>query len=204
MITDLYKVTATGAIQIWSIDCKNYSIGNIGEIKITYGQLNGAMQQQIEKVKVNESGRNIVEQILLRVNSRINKQLDKGYCRSIEEARLSVGLNADKLLKPMLAQQMKNSKVDYKKCFVQYKYNGHRCLIHNTGDEIIAYSRNGKPINTIKHITDNLNIPVGMTLDGELYIHNMALQDAGSLIRKVQPGNEKLSYVVYDVINSMK
>jgi ATP-dependent DNA ligase len=200
MITNLYKVTATGAIQIWTIQ----KLWQQGKLIISYGQLHGAMQDQVEHVRVNKSGRSLSEQVELRSDSRINKQLDKGYCYSIEEARLSVGLNADKLLKPMLAQQLKNSKVDYKKCFVQYKYNGHRCLITNTGKEIIAYSRNGKTINTISHILDNLNIAPGTTLDGELYIHGMQLQDAGSLIRKIQPGNEKLEFICYDIMKPDK
>jgi hypothetical protein len=33
-----------------------------------------------------------------------------------------------------------------------------------------------------------------------LYVHGMALQDAGSLIRKVQPENDKLDYIIYDTI----
>jgi len=197
-MTILYKVTATGAIQQWSIMKQKRSL------YIVYGQLGGALQEKIEEVEINQSGRSLAEQIELRADSRINKQIDKGYCYTIEEARQSVGLNANKLLKPMLAQQLKNSKIDIKKCFVQYKYNGHRCLITNTGKRNIAYSRNGKPINTINHILDDLNIPDGLTLDGELYIHGMALQDAGSLIRKVQPGNEQLAFICYDVMKPDK
>jgi ATP-dependent DNA ligase len=192
----LYKITATGAIQFWCIR----RLHKEGELNIIYGQLQGAMQQQDVKVTVNQSGRSLSEQVELEADSRINKQLDKGYCYSLEEAKLSVGLNASKLLKPMLAQQLKNSNVDYKKCFVQYKYNGHRCLIARTDDGIIAYSRNGKIINTIKHITDSIDIQPGTILDGELYVHGMALQDAGSLIRKIQPGNDKLDYIIYDTI----
>jgi ATP-dependent DNA ligase len=193
-MTTLYKVTATGAIQQWSVMKQKKSL------YIVYGQLGGALQEKIEDIKVNQSGRSLEEQVELRAQSRINKQLDKGYCYTIEEARQSVGLNAEKLLKPMLAQQLKNVTVEFKKCFVQYKYNGHRCLIAGTEEGVIAYSRNGKPINTIKHITDSLDIPPGTILDGELYVHGMALQDAGSLIRKIQPGNDKLDYIIYDTI----
>jgi ATP-dependent DNA ligase len=193
-MTTLYKVTATGAIQQWSI------MPQLNGLYIVYGQLGGALQEQKEDIEINQSGRSLDEQIESRITSRINKQLDKGYCYSIEEARLSVGLNASKLLKPMLAQQLKNSKVDFKDCFVQYKYNGHRCLIMGTEEGPVAYSRNGKQIHTIKHITDSIDIPPGTILDGELYVHGMALQDAGSLIRKIQPGNDKLDYIIYDTI----
>jgi ATP-dependent DNA ligase len=193
MVT-LYKVTATNAIQIWTI------FEEAKSILIEWGQLNGSMQSKRENISINQSGRNLDEQLALQVNSRVNKQLDKGYCYTIEEARQSVGLNASKLLKPMLAQQLKDSKVDFKKCFVQYKYNGHRCLIMGTEEGPIAYSRNGKQINTIKHITDSIGIQPGVILDGELYVHGMALQDAGSLIKKIQPGNDKLDYIIYDTI----
>jgi DNA ligase-1 len=193
-MTTLYKITATGAIQQWSI------MKQKDKLYIVYGQQNGALQEQHEFIETNKSGRSIAEQIELRANSRINKQLDKGYCYTIEEARQSIGLNASKLLKPMLAQQLKNSKVDFNKCFVQYKYNGHRCLIMGTEEGPVAYSRNGKQINTIKHITDSIDIQPGVILDGELYVHGMALQDTGSLIRKIQPGNDKLDYIVYDII----
>jgi DNA ligase-1 len=193
-MTTLYKVTATGAIQQWSI------MAMYSRLCIEYGQLGGIIQKQYEDIEINKSGRSIDEQIESRVNSRINKQLDKGYCYSIEEAKLSVGLNASKLLKPMLARQLKDSKVDFKKCFIQYKYNGHRCLIMGTEEGSIAYSRNGKQIHTIKHILDSIDVSPGTVLDGELYVHGMALQDAGSLIRKVQPGNDKLDYIIYDTI----
>jgi ATP-dependent DNA ligase len=193
-MTTLYKITATGAIQQWSVMQQKKSL------YIVYGQLGGALQEKVEDIEVNQSGRSLAEQVELRATSRINKQLDKGYCYTIEEARLSVGLNANKLLKPMLAQQLKNSKVDFKECFVQYKYNGHRCLIAGTEEGPVAYSRNGKQINTVKHITDSIDIPPGTILDGELYVHGMALQDAGSLIRKIQPGNDKLDYIIYDTI----
>jgi ATP-dependent DNA ligase len=84
--------------------------------------------------------------------------------------------------------------------FVQYKYNGHRCLITNDGEQNIAYSRNGKEIKTINHILDGLNLDKGQTLDGELYIHGKKLQNIGSLVKKIQPDNKYLNYIVYDTI----
>ena len=197
-MTTLYKITATGALQIWRVTRHTTSI------EIMYGQLNGRMQYQWEDIYTNLSGRSLAEQVELRADSRINKQLDKGYCYNIEEAQQSIGLNANKMIKPMLAQQYKNRPVDHTKCFIQYKYNGHRCLITNTGDGImLAYSRNGKPINSIPHILKSLeHIGEGVTLDGELYLHDTAIQDAGSLIRKTQPGSEKLEFICYDIVDN--
>lgn len=197
MVTILYKITATGAVQIWEIE----RLYNQASLSIMFGQEGGSRQHKLIRVKVNKSSRNLREQITLEADSRIKKQKDKGYCESVIVARNSIGLNASKMLKPMLAHKLIDKPyVDYKKCFVQYKYNGHRCLITSTEDGLVAYSRNGKPITTIDHILSNLNLEVGRTLDGELYIHGTQLQDTGSLIRKQQPGNEKLNFVCYDTM----
>jgi DNA ligase-1 len=101
----------------------------------------------------------------------------------------------------MLAKKVQDfPNIDVSKYFVQYKYNGHRCLITNDGDRNIAYSRNGKEINTIQHILDTVDIPQGVTLDGELYVHGELLQNISSLVRKVQPWNAKLEYIAYDIM----
>jgi len=189
----LYKITSGNQVYVWNI----YSKSNI--IHIVFGIIGGVMQTVEEQVEVNQSGRSLLEQIDSRMMSRINKQIDKGYRLSIEEAKLNIGMNSMDLLKPMLAQRFdKISGIDYSNCFIQMKYNGHRCIITNTGEEIIAYSRNGKPIESIGHILKGINLRPGQTLDGELYIHNTPLQDLGSLIRRKQPGSVMLQYVAYD------
>jgi DNA ligase 1 len=190
----LYKVSSTGAVQEWTI--LQYGPNTI---VIEWGQQGGAKQVQFETVTLNQSGRSLKEQVFLRMDSRINKQKDKGYCETIEEAKSSIGLNASKLLKPMLAQTYDGVKSN-KNGFWQYKYNGHRCLITRQGDELIAYSRNGKPINTISHIFEGMDIPEGVTLDGELYIHGKPLQTISSIVRRVQLANKELTYIVYDQI----
>lgn len=191
----LYKITANGQVYTWNISSKD------GTISINFGALNGAIQTTKEQVEVNQSGRTLSEQVNSRIMSRISKQIDKGYRLSIEEAKLNIGMNAMDLLKPMLAQRFdKISGIDYSNCFVQKKYNGHRCMITNTGNDIVAYSRNGKPVETIGHILKGIKLKPGQTLDGELYIHNTPLQDLGSLIRRKQPNSVMLQYVAYDYI----
>jgi len=190
----LYKVSATGAIQEWTVYQQGPDI-----IAIEWGQLGGAKQTQYEEIERNQSGRSLKEQLNLRMESRINRQKDKGYCETIEEAKDSMGLNASKLLKPMLAQTYDGQR-NNRDGFWQYKYNGHRCLITRLGDELIAYSRNGKPINTVGHILEGMDIPEGTTLDGELYIHGKPLQTISSIVRSVKPANKDLTYIVYDQI----
>ncbi len=196
MTTTLYKTDANDQIRVWSI------IAEDTVLIIQHGVLNGAMQVATEHVELNKSGRDIDQQVILKMQSRINKQLDAGYCDSIEEAMDSKGLNASKLLRPMLAQKFRDVKnIDFANCFVQYKYNGHRCLVTKQNGKLIAYSRNGKPINSINHILKDLQwLPEGYTLDGELYLHGVPLQTIGSLVRKNQPDSKKLVYVVYDCL----
>jgi len=196
MTTTLYKTDANDQIRVWSI------IAEGSVLIMQHGVLNGTMQIATETVEVNKSGRDIGQQVTLAMQSRINKQRDKGYCDSIEEAMDSKGLNAASLLRPMLAQKFRDVKnIDFTNCFVQYKYNGHRCLVTKQNGVLIAYSRNGKPITSIDHILKDLQwLPEGYTLDGELYLHGTQLQTISSLVRKSQPDSKKLVYVVYDCL----
>jgi DNA ligase-1 len=196
LMKTLYVKDAQGNIRVWSI--------NTGpdNLCITWGQLGGATQTKREKVKLNQSGRSIVEQILLQFNSRVSKQLDKGYKETIEEAMAS-RTNFLELPKPMLATDIKKVKnIDYSNAHVQRKYDGNRCLIANSNGEIIAYTRNGKRINTIAHITREIDVPSGTILDGELYAHGESLQTIVSWIKREQENTKKLSFHAYDIISS--
>jgi DNA ligase-1 len=200
MTTTLYKNDANDQIRVWTI------IAEDTVLIMQHGMLNGTTQVSTELVELNKSGRDIDQQVALKKQSRVNKQLDKGYCYTIEEALNSKGLNASKFAKPMLAQKFRDVKnIDFANCFVQYKYNGHRCLVTKQDGKLIAYSRNGKPITSIDHILKDLQwLPECYTLDGELYLHGTPLQTIGSLVRKNQPDSKKLVYVVYDCTSHSK
>lgn len=83
----LYKKNINGSINRWTIFRADDSLN------IFWGQLNGAEQYQIVDVEVNQSGRSMEEQIKLEMDSRISKQLDKGYRYTIQEAEDLAGLN---------------------------------------------------------------------------------------------------------------
>ena len=198
-MTTLYRIDANKKIRVWSIEqCDDHTI------LITFGTKGGASQEKFEEVEVNQSGRDIYDQVELRINSRINSKIDQGYCRSEMEAIESWKTNALKLPKPMLAKPIKDCKVPLGAMTAQHKYDGNRCLIHNDGDQLIAYTRNGKVITTIGHILKDIEIPYGTTLDGELYCHGMVLQEIVSRIKRKQPETEKIQYVVYDHISQDK
>lgn len=147
--------------------------------------------------KANET--TALQQAESEVESRINKQLDKGYVRSEEEAKLPATNAIGKKL-PMLALDIKkvdNSKIDWENAYVQPKLDGHRALFHDG----ILYSRNGKPIN-LPHITDAIKAAglSGLHLDGELYCHGKSLQLIGSLVKKPVDESLELEYHLYDLV----
>ncbi len=165
--------------------------------------LGGAEVLHTENVVTNLSGRSLEEQIQLRINSRVSRILDKGYKYTKEEAQKS-STNQLNLLRPMLAQAFQKVRcIDYRNAILQAKLDGHRCLITKQDGELIAYTRQGKLIPSITHITTALDpfIPEGVTVDGELYAHNTPLQTIASWIKRAQPETKKLNYVIYDIIS---
>lgn len=193
----LYKRHQTG-IGTWSI----WADGST--IHIAHATcIGGSSVHHTEQVETNQSGRTILQQVQLRMRSRISRMLDKGYKQTIDEARSSQA-NQMGLDRPMLAQQIGKVKgIDKRGAVLQKKLDGHRCLITRQDGEVIAYTRQGKPIPTITHITDYLQrtLPEGTTLDGELYTHGVKLQTIGSWIKRLQPATASLTFAVYDLMS---
>jgi DNA ligase-1 len=100
----------------------------------------------------------------------------------------------------MLAQPISKVGATTDSYFRQYKYDGMRCMIHRGEDGFIAYSRGGKRIETISHILKGLEMPVGTTIDGELYMHGTPLQSIMSYAKRYQNETRQLHYIVYDVM----
>ncbi len=194
----LYKVDKNGSERLWTIKISDNSI------VIQYGQLGGAMQTQTEIVELGLAGRTHDEQLKSRVRSRINKQLDKGYNKSIEDAHKNKGKDASGNLKPMLAQPMKRiSFIDWQTAFTQWKYDGHRMMVEVQDGQARAWSRLGKPITSVPHILEPLSkLPSGTILDGELYHHGTALQTIASWVKRSQPESNNLIYIIFDMVHS--
>lgn len=192
----LYTKDNKGKIRVWNI----YRTGDF--ITIEHGQLGGHLQVKREEVLYGKAGRSQTEQIELQINSRVSKQLDKGYIFDLSVAMDRKATNAAGFLKPMLAHSYEDYDIDFKNCaYVQRKLDGNRCIITNHDGNVIAYTRNGKPITSIGHILNNLDIPVGATLDGELYIHGERLQNIASLIKKEQEESQLLKFHAYDIMS---
>lgn len=194
----LYKIDNNGGKRVWSVQI----VGS--ELVIQYGVLGGALQTQTEKVPEGLGGRTHDEQLRSRAKSRAKKQMDKGYCLSLDKARDRIGLDASGNLKPMLAQQLKRvSNIDWSTAFVQPKYDGHRMMVEVQDGVSRAWSRLGKPITSVPHILNALSVlPSGTILDGELYHHGTPLQTIASWVKRSQPESSNLVYVIFDVVHS--
>jgi len=105
----LYKKTSTGAIQEWEVHVD--IIDNVATIITNYGQVGGKIQESKELVL---EGKNIgrsnattdVEQAYFQAKSDWEKQLKKGYVKTIEDAVIG---KTDDIIKggiaPMLAHK---------------------------------------------------------------------------------------------------
>ena len=120
------------------------------------------------------------------------------------------------MIKPMLAYKVDKKPVDWsEKVFMQPKLDGVRCIIQlNDENEVIAYSRTGKPWLNIKHILQDLkpffDQHPDVILDGELYNHDLRedFNKIISLVRKTKPTDldrseaaELVQFHCYDYAN---
>ncbi len=155
---------------------------------------NGALYK--EEVSEGKAGRSLETQIMLRINSRVQNKLDNGFVYDRDNIP-EQPTNQLGFVMPMLAQRYDNVKNFFDETvFIQPKLDGHRCLVN---DET-AYTRRGKEINTLGSLMHRLNLPKGVTLDGELYLHGTPLQTIASWSKRYQKNTEKLQYHVYDLI----
>lgn len=154
-----------------------------------------------EHVPAGKASRSLDEQIKSRVDSRISNKLDNGYVYTKEEATKPL-TNTLGLYKPMLAVKYRDVKgLKIENCYIQPKLDGHRCIMTNQESEITCYSRAGKLIHTMDHIIRELDLPEGITTDGELYHHGTPLQTISSWAKRLQANSAKLKYFIYDIID---
>lgn len=174
-------------------------------LEIEHGVLGGTPQFQYESIEFGKGGRDQDEQIESRINSRASKQMDKGYVEDLTIAQTMKPMNRLGFAKPMLAK--KSEDVDMalmmdRKFYLQNKLDGNRCLVHNDGTGLVAYTRNGKEFKTLKHILEPLEsiVPAGYTIDGELYVHGQSLQTIVSWGKRLQHKTLELQLHAYDLI----
>lgn len=195
----LYKKSNRGLEQ-WTIETVNKSRMSI--IKVTWGVLGGKLQ---EKDTIINEGKNIGKsnetsisaQAELEALSTIEKQKDKGYFDTLEQAQKT------RKIRPMLAKVYGDHKHKVKfPGFIQPKLDGTRCLTNLSTLKMV--SRKGKLVETMSHIKEELEhisrkYP-NLILDGELYKHGEGFQTLISAIKRDE-ANEKskeIEYHIYD------
>ena len=137
-----------------------------------------------EVVPMGLAGRSLDEQVASRVRSRVNKQRDRGYVDSLDEARTAPRTNQLDLPLPMLAKKVGDLRGWPGKVIVQPKLDGFRCLATRNDDgDVICYTRGGKLLPALEHVCAALDptLPHGVILDGEIYEHGKPLQAVASL-----------------------
>jgi DNA ligase 1 len=201
----LYRKNALG-LGTWRVYHLPITSKTQGTVIIAHASVEGGSEiTHSDPVHVNQSGRNIQQQIDLEMQARISRQMDKGYKTSREEA-LKGSTNQMGLVNPMLAQKITDVRLTQsmlEHAYVQPKFDGHRCLITKLNGDMLAYSRRGKAIETVSHILEDAYkwMQDGDTLDGELYVHGQSLQSISSLIKRDQAGSRALCYHWYDIVD---
>lgn len=184
-LSKLYKKDSKGKIREWSVYVDSNSYWTVT------GQKDGKMITHLPKYTVgknigksNETTPN--EQAVLEALSHWQKRVDKGYHKNLDLVSQD---KADEIFYvPQLAQKYKE--VDKWPVFVQPKLDGIRCIVRLEDGEVVGRTRNGKVIECIVHITDQLKgcfqRDPGLILDGELYNHGLRddFNKITSLVRK--------------------
>jgi DNA ligase-1 len=196
----LYKQHSSGAVGTWTI----WVQGNTIMMETDRTGRDNTTTVATEVVTEGKAGRSLLEQILLRVESRIRAKLDSGYKASHADTLGGAPTGQSGILLPMLAKADTKYLKDVGEIWVQPKLDGMRMIVHRTKDSIAAYSRKGKPIITVSHILNELwhVMSPGDHWDGELYAHGQSLQSIMSLAKRQQPDTFKLKYHIFDKIQS--
>ena len=216
----LYKKTSTGKIQTWEVHVEGQD--TVPEIVNNYGQLDGKIQESRELVmegknigKANETS--AWEQAVAQAKARWEKQLTKGYAKTIEDAQAGV---TDEVIEggvfPILAHKFaeQGHKIKYP-ALAQPKLDGHRCVAQKNMEKLVGFpeyslwSRTRKPIPCLPHIPEALKVTGLEFVDGELYNHDYRenFEDLTSFInQKDDPkeGYEVVEYHVYDIADHTK
>jgi len=205
-LPSLYKTTATGAINRWTIFIENnYYWTEFGKID---GILQTSDRTYCEAKNIGRSNETTMEQqAILEATSIWRKKQDReGFVLSLDE------LDKPKFEPPMLAKKFDgNYKKEMK--FIQPKLDGIRCNMSFDLDSnrVVSLSRHNMEFDTTKHIENELKDFLEefshVHLDGELYNHDLHddFNKIVSLVRKKKLTNKdkeeiesNVKYYVYD------
>ena len=202
----LFKRTATGAINEWTIQVKDNG-DETATIITAQGHVDGAKQYYTEIIA---EGKNLgksnattsLQQAIAEAEAKWVKQQERRQYgtdpRGVESAEKRAAA-------PMLAQKYQDyfKKVDWSNAFMQPKLDGNRCLAKRDDNGAISlWTRGNKEIITLPHIQEALRSVMkrGETFDGEVYTHGMHVKNLRSYLTREQSGCEYVQFRVYDMV----
>ena len=141
--------------------------------------------------------RNSLKQAMIHARGHYLKHIEKGERTDCGESEKKTNRYF-----PMLAHNYDDYPPIYPVA-VQPKLDGMRCLATIKDGVVTLKSRDGKIIENMDHITQDLSkIKINITLDGELYAHGLSFQENMKLIKKYRQGKtENIKYIVYDKVS---
>ena len=213
----LYKLDKRGSVRYFRVIARRIEDGAV--LITQKGLLGQSEQEDIEPIYPKNVGRanetQPYQQAVLRADSAVNKLFDKGYkllgkeeviekypLSTLEEELIRLrGTDANNHPLPMLAQKTKYLEPRAElPGFVQRKFDGVRGLAQWFSGVSTMRSRKGKPFLNLDHILDDLpELPPGWFYDGELYSHELSLQQIVSRVKREQEENKLILYRVYDL-----
>lgn len=205
VLPTLYKQTASGGAQQWTVSVVLENTTPV--IVVEYGKVGGKLKIDKHRIlkgkNVNRSNQTTpYEQALKEATARWSRKKD----REAYDEQLKTAVTK-KALKPMLAHtyEAHGCKINWGKLVhIQPKLDGHRCLAFKECDNVTLVSRRGTVIQSLPHVVADLKSVMknGDIYDGELYCHELTLNQIGSLIKKASEDSKKIEFHSYDVVGS--
>lgn len=182
-----------------------------------HGLVDGKLQTTFTTIKAGKNiGRanatSVWDQCCVEAQSLWNKKKDRGgYSEKI-------AVPVKDTIRPMLAKSYNVAGKDLSilkdggkikfPCYAQPKLDGIRCIavVQNDGS-VRLFSRQEKEWHILTHIqqaVQDLGLPPGTILDGELYVHGEEFQTLTSAIKRDKPSKDtpNIQYYVYDVVSN--
>lgn len=204
------------------VDGEKISDGNIAQIWTESGVIDmknsRSAASYIEPKNVGKKNeRNTLQQALVEARGKFLKKKDEGGVEELTNLAKELKITNSTKFYPMLAKKYPDfiKKIKYP-VFIQPKLDGDRCIAfldsvkEPTFNNVVLYSRQQKeyPSNPpndkiraslLEILKDNYNDKnESLYLDGELYKHDVDLQDINSVIRGKSLSGEIMQYHVYD------
>lgn len=190
----LYKVTKTGAIQMYKVSSEN------DVITVTQGQVGGQTQSYYTTCTSKNIGRanetTAAEQAESEAQSKWNKKVKTGY--TIDPS----GANTKKIPQRVKKYFEQQQNVIFP-CFQSPKLNGINGTYRLEGSKLTLWSRGGDEYPPIPHLEEHIRLIMSTLkcteLNGELYIPGTHLQDITSAVKKTRGLSRRLEFHIFEI-----